>query len=67
MTATQHAIYENTETGTKVEVIAIPDPFDNNGSDQVEFETLDDSEWYGVFADNFRGNYTKIADSRDEL
>jgi len=67
--ATKGAIYRSKHSNKLVKVVATPDPFDPGDPDnqKVEFETLENGEWYGVFADNFHSGYDYVADSREDL
>lgn len=67
--ATKGAIYRSKHSSDLVEVVATPDPFASGDTDnqQVEIETLEDGEWCGVYADNFRTGYEFVADSRGGL
>jgi len=60
-----NAIYESKHSGELVKVTSVPDGFGDN--EQVEFRTLSDDEWYGVYQDNFRKGYKKVADSEEKL
>ena len=63
------AIYEFEITGELVEVVAAPDPFAGRprSEQQIEVESLDDDKWWSDYADNFRKNYSRVADARAEV
>lgn len=38
-------------------------PAENDPNAQVELETLEDGEWYGIFQDNYHRNYEFVAET----
>lgn len=70
-TPTQNAVYEDEFTGDLVECVHSPDVFGmptrEAENEQIEFETVEDGEWFTIPVDNFRGSYTKVADNVEAL
>jgi len=70
-TPTEDTVYEDEFTGDRVVCVSSPDTFGvpthKAENMQIEFETVEDGEWFTIPVDNFRGNYTKVADSVDKL
>jgi len=70
-TPTEGAIYEDEHTGTLFECVHSPDTFGMTTMEAehapIEFETVDDGEWYSIYVDNFQRGYRKVADSKAEL
>jgi len=70
-TPTEGAIYEDKHTETLMKCVHSPDtagmPTHRAEHQQIEFETVEDGEWYGIAVDQFGGNYRKVAESESKL
>lgn len=71
MTPKENAVYEDEHTGNKMVCVHSPKtagvPTHRAESKQIEFETVEDGEWFSIPVDNFGRNYSKVADSEAEL
>lgn len=71
MTPKENAVYEDEHTGNKMVCVHSPKtagvPTHRAENKQIEFETVEDGEWFSISVDNFGRNYRKVADSEDEL
>lgn len=66
--AEKNAVYRSTVTEDLFEVVETPDAFASDpDNEQVELVRLDDGEWFGVYADNFRSGYEFVADSVEDV
>lgn len=65
------AIYECEHSNTLVEVVHAPNthgvPTHRLEHQPIEFETLDEGEWFSVYRETFCTGYTKVADSSDDI
>lgn len=64
--AEKNAVYRSTVTEDLFEVVETPDAFASD-NEQVELVRVEDGEWFGVYADNFRKGYEFVADSVEEV
>lgn len=55
-------VYRSEVSGGLFVVVSRPG-FGSGDNDQVELRRVTDGEWHGVFQDNFRKGYAKVADT----
>lgn len=70
-TPTQGAVYRDEVTDEQIVCVHSPDtfglPVHEAENEQIEFETVEDGEWFTIPVDNYGRNYTKVADSEEDL
>ena len=70
-TPTQGAVYEDDVTGNQMVCVESPDTFGvpthKAENMTIEFELVEDGEWFSIPVDNFGRNYSKVADSTKDL
>jgi hypothetical protein len=58
-------VYESEHSDSLFVVVSRPNTFDDNN--EVEVRRVEDGEWFGVYQDNFRKAYRKVADTLGEV